>query len=487
MEERRFSKADWIVLGCILAVAVILRLYNISAPLSDFHSWRQADTAAVARNFARNGFNLLMPKYDDLSSIQSGLDNPQGLRFVEFPAYSAIFGLLYKIAPIMPVEVYGRLVSVFFSLVIIAVIYYFVLKEYNRTGAFFAALIFAVFPAFVFYSRVVLPETTAVAFSFIAMLLLYWWKAAAGKKRNYLLLVVSAACFALAILIKPTVIFFGLAILYFFLVAYRFRVYRRLDVWLYGLIVLLPFLAWRLYIQKYPEGIPASDWLITKVNTYQGQETIFLKPAFFRWIFYERINLMIFGGYLTAFFVTGLLTRLKRPFLHLILIASMVYVFVFEGGNVQHEYYQTVIFPALAIFSGIGIGFFFKERKGLFINPVFLYPIIIVVLVLGWTFSWYYKIKGNYTYPQDLNQMAKIIDTFTKPTDKIITDRMGDTTLLYLADRKGAPMLYKSLEELKQQGYSYYMTDQKNIIANLLENKQYDLLFENNQFAFFKL
>jgi 4-amino-4-deoxy-L-arabinose transferase-like glycosyltransferase len=397
-----------------------------------------------------------------------------------------MFALLYKIVPLLPVEVYGRLVTIFFSLVIIAIIYYFVLKEYHRIGAIFAAIIFAVFPAFVFYSRVVLPETTAVAFSFIALFLLYRWKKS-GDKKKHVLLVVSAVCFALAILIKPTVLFFGLAVAYFFFVAYRFRLYRRWDVWLYALITLLPFLAWRLYILKYPEGIPASDWLITKVNTYQGQETIFLKPAFFRWIFYERINLMIFGGYLTAFFVTGLFTKLKRPFLHLILISSMIYLFVFEGGNVQHEYYQTVIFPVLAIFAGIGIGFFFKERKNAFINPLFMYPLIMFIMVLGWSFSYYYKIKGNYNYPQDLNQMAKIIDTFTRPTDKVITDRMGDTTLLYLADRKGAPMLYHTLEQLKGQGYSYYMTDQKGIISTLKEEKKYQLLFENNQFAFFKL
>lgn len=486
MDERRFIKNDWLLLGIVLAVALAMRLYNIGAPLTDFHSWRQADTAAVARNFARDGFNLLLPHYDDLSSIQSGIENPRGLRFVEFPLYSAMFGLLYKIAPVIPVEVYGRLVTIFFSLIIIAIMYYFVLKEHSRISAFFAALVFAVFPAFVFYSRVVLPETTAVGFTFIAMLLLYRWNMGGSKKKQIALMVLSAVCLSLAILIKPTVIFFGLAPLYFFFLAYRFRLLRQPGAWIYLILALAPFLLWRAYIQKYPEGIPASDWLITKVNTYQGQQVIFLKPAFFRWIFYERINLMIFGGYLSAFFITGLLTRLKRPFLYFILAASFAYLFVFEGGNVQHEYYQTIIFPALAIFAGIGIGTLLKGKNS-FVSPVFVYPVILTVMVLSWSFSYYYKIKGNYTYPEDLNQMAKIIDTFTRPSDKIITERMGDTTLLYLADRKGAPMLYKSLDELKNEGYKYYMTDQKNMITELKDKKEHPLLFENSQFAFFKL
>lgn len=487
MEERRFAKPDWILLTCILFVAALFRLYNISAPLSDFHSWRQADTAAVARNFTRNGFNLLKPQYDDLSSIQSGMENPQGLRFVEFPLYSALFALLYQIAPIVPVEVYGRLVTVFFSLIIIAILYYFVLKEHHRISAVFAASIFAVYPAFVFFSRVVLPETTAVGFCFISLFFLYRWKLAGGIKKKHLLLIASAISFAFALLIKPTVIFYGLGPLYIFFTVYGFNMLRKPGAWIFLVITLLPLIAWRLYIVQFPEGIPASDWLITKVNTYQGQQVIFMKPAFFRWIFYERINLMMFGGYATVFFVAGVLTKLKRPFLHFILLSSLAYLFVFQGGNVQHEYYQTVIFPSLAIFAGIGLGLFLKDKKSVFINPLILYPVIIFVLVLGWLFSYYYKVKDYYNYPQDLNQMAKIIDTFTKPADKVITDRMGDTTLLYLADRKGAPMLYHTLPQLKESGYSYYMTDQKDIIAKLKVEKQYQLLFENNQFAFFRL
>ena len=83
--------------------------------------------------------------------------------------------------------------------------------------------------------------------------------------------------------------------------------------------------------------------------------------------------------------------------------------------------------------------------------------------------------------------MAKILDTFTRPNDKIITDRLGDTTLLYLADRRGAPMLYKTIEQLRTDGYTYYMTDKKEIIADLKTKEQYPVLFENTQFVLFRL
>src|SRR4030042_6220820 len=151
---------DFAILGIILFIGLILKLYNIQTPLADLHSWRQVDTAAVSRNFVNIDFNLLKPKYDDLSSIQSGLENPEGLRFVEFPLYNASFALLSKIIPSVPIEVYGRLVTIFFSLILISIIYYLLLREHDRLTAIVGAGIYSIFPFFVFFSRVVLPETT---------------------------------------------------------------------------------------------------------------------------------------------------------------------------------------------------------------------------------------------------------------------------------------------------------------------------------------
>ena len=214
MEKNRFRKIDVVILGCILAVALIFRLYKITAPLSDSYSWRQADTAAVARNFVRNGFTLFEPHYDDLSSIQSGAENPTGLRFVEFPLYNAMFAGLYSLLPLVSIEVYGRLVTIFFSLLIIAIIYYLLLKEHSRLSACMGAMIYSIFPAFVFFSRVVLPETTAVAFSFLAMLFLYWWQNQKKGHKALILFILSLVCYAVSILIKPTAVFYGTALLY---------------------------------------------------------------------------------------------------------------------------------------------------------------------------------------------------------------------------------------------------------------------------------
>ncbi|KXK12265.1 MAG: hypothetical protein UZ22_OP11002000064 [Microgenomates bacterium OLB23] len=366
----RFKKIDIFWLTILLIAALALRLYKIDTPLADWHSWRQVDTAAVGRNFAEGEFNMLFPRYDDLSNIQSGQYNPEGYRFVEFPIYNAIFGALYKYLPVVPIEVYGRLTSIFFSLIIIAIIYYFALREHSRTAAVGAAFIYATFPFFVFYSRVVLPETTALGFSFMALFFAYVW-AHAKHRASIVLLVLSWACAAASILVKPTVIFYFLPLAYMFFIKYRFRMVKKLAPYVFFATVAIPFIMWRSWISSYPAGVPSFEWLLTSVNTFEGRKEIFFRPAFFRWIFHERILLLIMGGYAAMLPVLGMIERSKKSLLiPLITLGATVYLFVFQGGNVQHDYYQTVILPALALISGTGLARLLKknrERPGVYI------------------------------------------------------------------------------------------------------------------------
>jgi hypothetical protein len=111
MHKRLFT----ILLTGILLLNVGLRLYKIDGPVADWHSWRQADTAAVARNFIKFGFDPLHPRYDDLSNIQSGKDNPTGLRMVEFPLYQLVGAGIKIMVPQLSIEIALRLVTILAS------------------------------------------------------------------------------------------------------------------------------------------------------------------------------------------------------------------------------------------------------------------------------------------------------------------------------------------------------------------------------------
>lgn len=480
IENTSLNKINYFVLFFLIILAFILRLYFIDAPVADHHSWRQADTAAVARNFTRIGFDLLYPRYDDLSSIETGANNPEGYRFVEFPFYNALFAAFYKYFPLFSLEMTGRLTTVIFSLILLAIIYYITTKEVNKIAGFFAGLTFAIMPFFVFYSRVILPDMNAISLMFIGIFFLYKW----SKNKNWFLYFLSLIFVALALLTKPTVIFYLLVILYLFFSTYKFGLFKKISVYFYFFIIIMPFLAWRFWIAKHPEGIPYSDWLITHVNTYEGLKDIFFKPAFFRWIFYERIANMIMGSYLLVFLFLGILKKQKNLLLHSIGLSALIYLFTFQGGNVQHDYYQTLILPALAIFTGVGVSLLFSEKK-IFINPFISSFVVIAVYVASFAFS-YYQVKDFYSFSDNLVKIGKIISTLTEPDARVVTDTSGDTTLLYLSDRKGYPAKNKEFDALKKDGMNYFVTYNKET-GEQMKKDYFELIFENESFYLFRL
>lgn len=485
-ENKRLQKTDFLILTAILIIAFVFRLYKINNPVADFHSWRQADTAAVARNYTRDGLDLLHPRYNDLSNIQTGKENPQGYRMVEFPIYNALNAVMYMALPFVSLEVWGRIISILSSLVSIAVVYYFLVKEHSRSAAVVGSILFATFPFFVFFSRVILPDMNAVGFAMLSLFFLYLFTDTDKRKPTISFLILSLLSFAISLLIKPTIIFYAIPLLYLFFNKHSIRLYKNIPFYFYFILSFLPLIWWRKYILNYPEGIPGSTWLITSVNTPQGLQTIFLRPAFFRWIFFERINNLILGGYATFLFLIGLIVKSKRYFLHSIILSMFAYLFVFEGGNVQHAYYQIIIFPGLAIATGLGAGFLIENRSQ-FISKIGVF--ILIVLALGFSFLISFNLtKGYYGYPQSLVDIARFIDAKTNHNDKIVTDTLGDTTLLYLSDRKGAPAVFLGLPELKTKGYKYFVTLSKDVATQVKkEQPSFQVVGESNDFTMFKL
>ncbi len=479
------NKREIVFIAIILIAAFVVRFYKIDTPLADFHSWRQADTAAVARNFVRDGFDLMHPRYDDFSNIQSGMENPRGYRMVEFPLYNALFGGLFALFGTVPLEVWGRIVSIIASVIVAVCVYYLVRREVSGGAAILAALIYSFLPFSIFFSRTILPEFTSLAFVFVGLVLLHRFEESQSRWGNWVLLTAAGLTFAAGLLTKPTVIFFVIPFAYLFFRKYDIHAFTKFQPYIFALLSFLPLVAWRQYIKQYPEGIAYNEWLITSVNTYQGLQNIFFRPAFFRWIFFERINNIIMGGFLSVFLFIGLVTRQKKYFLHSIFFASLAYLFTFQGGNVQHEYYQVLIIPALAIFTGLGL-FFFIQKNKMFLNPLIVIPVILTTVAFSILISWY-RIKDYYIYNGDVVTISSIVKSITKPEDKIITETLGDTTLLYLADRKGAPSIFKDLTDLQNSGYKYLVTQRRETIDMVKSDFAYPVVFENDKVAIFSL
>ena len=443
------KKNEILFLLFILVGAFAVRLYHFSWPIADWHSWRQTDTSAVSRNFVQNGFDVLHPKFEDLSSSVSLIDNPQGYRFVEFPFYNILQAGLFETFQKFTIEEWGRLVTISFSLISIIFLYLLVKKYTSVRVGLFAAFFYAFIPYNIYYGRAILPDSLMLA-SFLAAIYFFSQYLDNEYKKNlyYFLGIISLA---IAFLIKPYVAFYILPFAYLIYSKYGIKGFMRLDMWLFFLLSILPFGLWRMWMSQYPAGIPRNNWL------WNGTGIRF-RPAFFQWIFAERIAKLILGYWGLIFVILGLVIKplKKEGWLFLtFIISSLMYLFTFATGNVQHDYYQMLIIPTLAIFFAKGFdGILRLGKEGVLnykIGLISSITAIIFMLAFGW-----FAIRDYYSIQHpNIIAAGRAVDQLVPEDAKVIAPYGGDTTFLYFTNRQGWPVFDRSFKKFKEAGASH--------------------------------
>src|SRR4030042_1769942 len=339
-------RGEYIMISIIIILGFIVRLYKINTPLADWHSFRQADTASVTRFFINDGISILHPKYQDISRVQSGIFNPQGYRYVEFPIYNFFHAILTETFPQLSLEVWGRLLTIFLFLISTYTIFLIGRVLMGKWGGLIAAFLFAFLPFNIYFTRVILPEPMVVTMGLLSI----WFFMVFTKKENKLYFLLSAIFMSLGFLIKPYVFLYGFPILFIAIRKYGFKnIFRQKRLYVFTLIALVPFILWRIWMTQYPAGIPFWKW------TLNG-DGIRFRPAFWRWIFGERIGRLILGIWGLLPLGIGLLT-LKKKDIEMIGfgLGAVIYMSLFATANVRHDYYQIIIIPVLVLLLSKGI------------------------------------------------------------------------------------------------------------------------------------
>ena len=76
------------ILWALLALGLVVRLPHLGMPPIGVHSWRQSDTAAIARNYREHGYRFGMPQVDWGGAGPGYVES-------EFPLYPYSASLLY--------------------------------------------------------------------------------------------------------------------------------------------------------------------------------------------------------------------------------------------------------------------------------------------------------------------------------------------------------------------------------------------------------
>jgi 4-amino-4-deoxy-L-arabinose transferase-like glycosyltransferase len=441
------KKQEILLLSVIIIFSFIVRLYRFNNPIADWHSWRQADTSSVSRNFILHGFDVLHPMYDDISNVQSGKDNPHGYRFVEFPLYNIFQGGLYILFHSLTLEEWGRMISIFSSL--LSLIFLFLLgKKYGNTLVGFAsAIFFGCIPYNIYYSRTILPDPSMVMTILGGIYFFSLWIDETKIFKKNIFFIASVIFTSSSFLLKPYALFFTLPFLWIVWKKWQWGFLKHALLWLFMIVTITPLILWRFWIIQFPEGIPANMWLFNGGN-------IRFTGAYFYWIFAERISKLLLGYWGITIVFGGLISFNKKNFGFFLsfLFSSLVYLIVIARGNVQHDYYQILIIPTFALFFGLGLDFFLSAKDK---NKLILYGLLGIVSIFSFIFGWYqvrdYFNINNYAIVTAGNAVSKLT-----PTDaKIIAPYNGDTSLLYQTQRKGWPSFEKSLLELIAMGADF--------------------------------
>jgi hypothetical protein len=263
----------------------------------------------------------------------------------------------------------------------------------------------------------------------------------------------------------------------------------------------------KLTAQQWPMSIPASDWL------FDGKNLRF-KPAWWHWIFQDRLDRLMFN--FSGLFLIGLgllfhrqmfrpLTRgvekiadtrsivqrvlssvivkvvttlFKRReasflaqkeketsvaseinwFFPLCFASCLLYFVVFSTGNVTHEYYQIPIIPFGVVL--LSAGFWYMWRSGTTfweqaLRQLLAIALVGVSLLLGW-----YGVREWYTIgnPMQITIGARA-DALLPKDAQVIAPYGGDTTFLYYINRPGWSVVDKKLQEMIDRGATHFVSN----------------------------
>jgi 4-amino-4-deoxy-L-arabinose transferase-like glycosyltransferase len=409
--------------------AIVVRLHGFHNPIADWHSWRQADTAAVTRNFVQEGFTPFYPTFDTENSLNEPLaPNPKRYFFAEFPVYNILVYEGYTQIGHFTLEEWGRIVSIFFSALTVVLLFLLVRMYSSERVAVIAAGVFAFLPYNIYYGRVIMPDPMHICFSVLALYLVSLWV----NSSKWWWAILAGVAFAIAVLTKPYGLVLLLPIAYLILRKWKLRTFFNPWFYVFAIIGLLPLLLWRYHIDMYPEGQFATAWL------YNAGDIRFT-GAYFRWIFYDRMNRLIFatGGF--VLFWLGIICSNNQKeglFYYLWLASIFIFFVVIAKGNVTHDYYQMPLVPIGAIFIGKGVDFLLEFGKYWYnrvINIAVAGALILLMLAFGW-----YEVRDyfNINHPEIITA-GQYVDQHLPKNAKVIAPYDNDPSFLYQTNRIG--------------------------------------------------
>lgn len=415
-----------LLLIAILTLGFMARAATYRSPLFDFHSWRQADTATIARNFAEERFNPLYPQVDWRGGqlygfVETGFE----LHAFAVAALSKLFGFSPSL---------GRLLNASLFPFAALLLFRFVRFRYGDAAALAGAFIYSLgLPLTMFIDRAFMNESLLALLSIACL-----WAAQAycARARVGDLAILLTASVLIAV-VKPTYLIVWGPVAGLFLERFGMAALVRWELWLVCALTVASGTLWFWHARNISELTGLSFGLSDKLMNAD----VLLSPEY-PFKVARRLVKDILGPVGAVFAPIGGVIALRRGKLAeaLGILTFAVYLVVVAAGNFHHNYYQLPVVPIATVLASLGIvgtvttlsgRYHWHWTKGLTVYSAILWVAAMSTLIRSVSaHNWYEQDRSRLRLCEDLKpQLAD--------TDRLVFVNEQSPDMLFCLDRKG--------------------------------------------------
>ena len=459
----------------VLLIGLALRLHGIHDPILDHPAWRQGDTAAIARNFAQIRYDIMYPQ-----TLYNG--PPPNYVELELQIVPFAAATLYKLFGIH--EIFGRLITLAFSLATTLLVAYFARWLFDDALAgITAAFFYAVFPGSVYYGRAFMPDC-AMAF-FLAASLYAASRYLAGEGRlGARGLAGTTLLLTIAYLAKPVAVLALIPLLG--LIAQRTRSRRPTPPAFAAIMLVVPLAVLWLYdraIASYAEwhwagGIAQLHVLPALSRAFGSAAAFGMKLTNFR-IALGMLRQTLLGGIscavaIASFAAVPWIRTRSNALLWGWLAGGLLYVFVVVTVE-RVDYYMLPLLPLAALVIGGAIARFCTSVRNADVAPVARYalwalPAVVALAVLLGSRA---PVAAYYGYSKQVYRNAVALDRSLPSAALVVIGHYGPDVQYYI-DRFGweeDPVLWTPFDEESaiRKGARYFISIEDNRLRRNIE------------------
>ena len=324
----------WILL---FFIAAVLWSVDINRPV-DLPSWHEFDYSCIARNFVREGSNILLPRIDWRR------DGP-GFAEMEFPFIPWTMSRLYLIFGVH--EIIGRLLSLSFSLSSLYVFRGIARKLLSPALSLVACIFFAANHEVLLVASAIQPEALMLLFSLLAVYFYMDWL----DSDSWTSYGLAALFFAGAMLVKSPAAHLALFLLLWTVWQRGWQVLRRPSSYVFALLAFTPPLIWYIYAGSLWHQFHNSLG-VSNEDHWLALDLLKRPKVLANLISIDALDVFGIGGLLLAFLTLwkgGLKTRVNRLACSWALAVAIYLIVILRTSSANWAVYYHIVAIAPAV------------------------------------------------------------------------------------------------------------------------------------------